>query len=97
LASAVIEARYLLPLSYVVVIDGDLQHDETQLPIMLTALQAGDYDLVVVSRYVEGGDSAGLLDRWRHILSDGGIRLAQALLPIRLTDPVSGFDVAPLT
>ena len=76
-------------------IDGDLQHDETRLPEMLAALQAGGYDLVVGSRHVEGGDNAGLASRWRHVLSDGGIRLAQRLLPVRLTDPMSGFFMLP--
>ena len=29
------------------------------------------------------------------MLSDGGIRLAQAFLPVRLTDPMSGFFMLP--
>ena len=33
--------------------------------------------------------------RWRHLLSDGGIRLAQFFLPVRLTDPMSGFFMLP--
>jgi dolichol-phosphate mannosyltransferase len=64
---------------------------------MLSALQAGGYDLAVASRHVEGGDSAGLSSRWRHMLSDGGIWLAQAFLPVRLTDPMSGFFMLPRT
>ncbi|HEX3991187.1 MAG TPA: glycosyltransferase, partial [Acetobacteraceae bacterium] len=39
------------------VMDADLQHDETQLPKMLALLQGGDLDLVVGSRYVEGGNA----------------------------------------
>ena len=38
---------------------------------------------------------AGLASRWRHILSDGGIRLAQLFLPVRLTDPMSGYFMLP--
>jgi dolichol-phosphate mannosyltransferase len=91
LASAVIEGALSSSADYVAVIDGDLQHDETRLPVMLAALQAGDYDIAVASRHVEGGDSAGLGGRWRHTLSDGGIKLAQAFLPVRLSDPMSGF------
>ena len=34
-------------------------------------------------------------NRWRHMLSDGGIRLAQFFLPVRLTDPMSGFFMLP--
>jgi dolichol-phosphate mannosyltransferase len=95
LASAVIEGALSSSADYVAVIDGDLQHDETRLPVMLSALQAGGYDLAVASRHVEGGDSAGLSTRWRHMLSDGGIFLAHAFLPVRLTDPMSGFFMLP--
>jgi dolichol-phosphate mannosyltransferase len=95
LASAVIEGALSSSADYVAVIDGDLQHDETRLPVMLKALQGGDYDITVASRHVEGGDNAGLSSRFRHVLSDGGIWLAQAFLPVRLTDPMSGFFMLP--
>jgi dolichol-phosphate mannosyltransferase len=95
LASAVIEGALSSSADYVAVIDGDLQHDETRLPVMLSALQAGCFDLAVASRHVEGGDNAGLSSRFRHVLSDGGIWLAQAFLPVRLNDPMSGFFMLP--
>jgi dolichol-phosphate mannosyltransferase len=95
LASAVIEGALSSSATYVAVIDGDLQHDETRLPVMLAALGSGQYDLAVASRHVEGGDNAGLANRWRHALSDGGIWLAQRLLPVKLTDPMSGFFMLP--
>ena len=91
LASAVIEGALSSSARFIAVMDGDLQHDETRLPDMLAALHSGDFDLAVGSRHVEGGDNAGLSSRWRHTLSDGGIRLAQAFLPVRLSDPMSGF------
>jgi len=95
LASAVIEGALSSSADYVAVIDGDLQHDETRLPVMLAALQGSGYDMAVASRHVEGGDNAGLSSRFRHVLSDGGIWLAQAFLPVRLTDPMSGFFLLP--
>ena len=95
LASAVIEGALSSSAPYVAVIDGDMQHDETRLPEMLRALQAGNHDLVVASRHVEGGDNAGLANRWRHALSDGGIWLAQRFLPVKLTDPMSGYFMMP--
>ncbi len=91
LASAVIEGALSSSAVYIAVMDGDLQHDETRLPDMLAALRTGAFDLAVGSRHVAGGDNAGLSSRWRHALSDGGIRLAQAFLPVRLSDPMSGF------
>jgi dolichol-phosphate mannosyltransferase len=91
LASAVIEGALSSSATYIAVIDGDLQHDETRLPVMLAQLHSGEYDLAVASRHVEGGNNDGLASRWRHVLSDGGIWLAQKLLPVKLTDPMSGF------
>jgi len=90
LSSAVIEGAMASSAEYVAVIDGDLQHDETRLRDMLDALRGGA-DLVVGSRHVAGGDSAGLDGRWRHRISGLGIRAAQAVLPVRLSDPMSGF------
>lgn len=95
LASAVIEGALASSAPFVAVIDGDLQHDETRLPVMLAALQAGTCDLAVASRHVAGGTNAGLASRWRHALSDGGIRMAQWFLPTPLSDPMSGFFMLP--
>jgi dolichol-phosphate mannosyltransferase len=95
LASAVIEGGLASSAAFVAVIDGDLQHDETRLPVMLRALQGGAYDLAVASRHVAGGDDTGLANRWRHALSDGGIRLAQMFLPTPLSDPMSGYFMLP--
>ena len=95
LASAVIEGALSSSAQYVAVIDGDLQHDETKLPDMLAALRSGQHDVAVGSRHMAGADDAGLASRWRHMLSNGGIRLAQFFLPVRLTDPMSGFFMVP--
>ena len=97
LASAVIEGALSSSARYVAVIDGDLQHDETRLPVMLNELASGQYDLAVASRHVDGGNNDGLANRWRHMLSDGGIWLAQRVLPVKLTDPMSGFFMLPRT
>nr|WP_294549329.1 glycosyltransferase family 2 protein [uncultured Rhodopila sp.] len=95
LASAVIEGALSSSADYIAVIDGDLQHDETRLPVMLAALRTGGYDIAVASRHVAGGDNAGLGGRWRHFLSNFGIWLARLFLPVRLTDPMSGFFMLP--
>ena len=90
LSSAVIEGALSSSADYVAVIDGDLQHDETRLPVMLAALQGGA-QLAVGSRHVVGGDSAGLSSPLRQKLSQTGIRIAQLLTGARLGDPMSGF------
>jgi dolichol-phosphate mannosyltransferase len=94
LASAVIEGGLASSARFLAVMDGDLQHDETRLPAMLAALMEGA-DLAVASRHVAGGDASGLGSHWRQWLSQGGIRLAQRMLPVRLSDPMSGFFMLP--
>jgi dolichol-phosphate mannosyltransferase len=49
----------------------------------------------VGSRHAEGGDAAGLGSAWRHRVSELGIRIAQLFLPVRLSDPLSGFFAVP--
>ncbi len=90
LAGAVVEGVLASASPYVAVIDADLQHDETRLPAMLVAAQAGA-DLVIGSRYLgAAGPSAGLTP-----LRRAGSRLAawlgRRVLKADLTDPVSGF------
>src|SRR5882757_5788216 len=72
------------------VIDADLQHDETQLPKMLALLQAGEADLVVGSRYIEGG-SADSFDKQRAGFSMLATSVAKKLLRVEIADPMSGF------
>jgi dolichol-phosphate mannosyltransferase len=72
------------------VIDADLQHDETQLPKMLSLLDAGAADLVVGSRYIEGG-SAESFNRQRAGASAIATEVAKRVLGVRIADPMSGF------
>jgi dolichol-phosphate mannosyltransferase len=95
LASAVIEGALASSARFVAVIDGDLQHDETRLPIMLAALRAGEADAIVASRFATGGDAAGLAAPWRHRLSAVAIRVAGVMLRAKLSDPMSGFFMLP--
>jgi dolichol-phosphate mannosyltransferase len=72
------------------VIDADLQHDETQLPKMLALLQGGSADLVVGSRYVEGG-SADSFNKQRAGASALATEVAKRVLRVKIADPMSGF------
>ncbi|HKM61443.1 MAG TPA: glycosyltransferase family 2 protein [Acidisphaera sp.] len=91
LASAVIEGALSSSAQAIAVIDGDLQHDETKVPEMLRDVLSGGYDLAVGTRHAAGADDSGLSSGFRQRLSHAGIRVAQAFLPVRLTDPMSGF------
>jgi dolichol-phosphate mannosyltransferase len=90
LSSAVIEGALSSSADYVAVIDGDMQHDETRIPLMLAACEQGA-DLAIGSRHVAGGDSAGLSSPFRERLSATGIGLARALTGADINDPMSGF------
>ncbi len=71
-------------------IDADLQHDPAILPAMLAELRAGA-ELVVATRYMEGGGVAG---EWNVVRKSGSAlitRLTQRALHVRLRDPMSGF------
>ena len=91
LSSAVIEGVLASSARFVAIMDGDLQHDQTRLGDMIDALARNRCDIAIGSRHVEGGDNAGLANAWRHALSNGGIRLAQMMLPVHVGDPMSGF------
>lgn len=72
------------------VIDADLQHDETQLPKMLALLQTANIDLVVGSRYIEGG-SADSFNKQRAGASQLATEVAKRALRVEIADPMSGF------
>ena len=94
LAGASIEGMLSSSAPVVVIMDGDLQHDETLLPEMLRRIRSGD-DLVIASRFsdvpgAEGGASDGLSST-RLAGSRVATRLARTLLKIDVSDPMSGF------
>jgi dolichol-phosphate mannosyltransferase len=90
LSGACIEGILASSAPYAAVIDADLQHDETQLSTMLKLLQGGEFDLVVGSRYIEGG-SADSFDRQRAGASALATEIAKRVLRVKIADPMSGF------
>jgi dolichol-phosphate mannosyltransferase len=68
--------------------DCDFSHNPADVPRLLAA--AEDADLVLASRYVEGGgtENWGLL---RRVISRGGSLYAQVLLGLRVHDLTGGF------
>ncbi|MDK9695932.1 MAG: glycosyltransferase family 2 protein [Siculibacillus sp.] len=90
LAGACIEGILSSSAPTVAVMDADLQHDETLLPKMLDAIRGGA-ELVVGSRYVEGGSQGDGFSRIRAWGSETATGLARRFLDIDLTDPMSGF------
>lgn len=81
--------------TWVVVMDGDLQHPPELVPLLLAVGEREDADLVVASRYVGQGDASGLSSSWRRTVSSASTVLARTLFPRRVgrlcTDPMTGF------
>jgi len=80
---------YELGYDYVIRVDGDGQHDPRDIPTVLNALEQGDCEMVIGSRFVDGN---GTHTSW---LRAAGILFFRAMLrpilgrPVR--DPTSGF------
>jgi dolichol-phosphate mannosyltransferase len=89
LSQAVIDGFSDTGSEFLACIDADLQHDPGILRSMLHAISDG-CDLVVGSRYVEGGEVKDWV--WsRRLQSRVATKLALLLLGIKLSDPMSGF------
>jgi dolichol-phosphate mannosyltransferase len=90
LSSACVEGMLATIAPYLVVMDGDLQHDESLIPQMLSRLQDTDCEMVLGSRFKEERLCEGL-SAGRERLSHTGIRLANFVLRAELSDPLTGF------
>src|SRR5882672_894457 len=90
LSGACIEGILASSAPLAAVIDADLQHDETQLPKMVALLQGGEAELVVGSRYIEGG-SADSFNKQRAGASQLATEVAKRVLGVKVKDPMSGF------
>lgn len=92
LVSAILEGIRASKGRYILVMDADLSHSPSLIPKMVHELMNSDVDIVVASRYIEGGRISG----WplkRRLISKGAVKLAQYGLPIKkeVKDPMSGF------
>jgi len=77
------------PYRYVLEMDADFSHDPRYLPRFLAEMDAGA-DLVLGSRYVEGGGTVnwGIV---RQIVSKGGSLYARTILGVPVRDLTGGF------
>lgn len=90
LASAVLAGMDVARGRVLVVIDADLQHDETIIVDLVQPILDGSADVAVGSRATAGGDY-GPFARRRRLLSDAGAALARRVLGIAIADPMSGY------
>lgn len=90
LSGACVEGMLASAAPVVAVMDADLQHDEALLPGMLAQIRQGA-ELVVGTRYAEGGQSAAGFSALRQRGSATATWLARRLLNVTISDPMSGF------
>lgn len=90
LSSACIEGILASSAPYVAVMDADMQHDETLLPAMLETLKAEDVDVVIGTRYADGGNIQDW-DRFRARISRLATLLSRFVITAKVSDPLSGF------
>lgn len=90
LSSAVIEGILATAAPVIAVMDGDLQHSEDALPRLIDAIEKGDAEIAVGTRYVDGGGT-GDWDQGRVRMSRLATRAGQIALGTDVSDPMSGF------
>jgi dolichol-phosphate mannosyltransferase len=78
---------------YTCVMDADLQHPPEKVREMLTTARCTDADVVVASRYANGGSYAGLSGTARRVVSVASKYLAQIVFKEarKTSDPLTGF------
>ena len=87
LSSAVVEGLVFSELPYAIVIDGDLQHDLSKIPMLLERLMSGA-DMVLCGR--DFSLDIGLSASRKH-LSQAGNWLLNISLPAKIKDPLTGY------
>ncbi|MCR9121853.1 MAG: glycosyltransferase family 2 protein [Phyllobacteriaceae bacterium] len=91
LSGACLEGMMAANAPVVAVMDADMQHDETRLPVMLAEIADGA-DLVIGSRYVDGTRAGGgFHKKSRAKGSELATSLANMITGNHTTDPMSGF------
>ncbi len=78
---------------YTCVMDADLQHPPGKVREMLEEIRSSGADVVVASRYAQGGSYDGLSGPVRRVISVGSKYLAQVVFKEarKTTDPLTGF------
>ncbi|MBW8785143.1 MAG: glycosyltransferase family 2 protein [Novosphingobium sp.] len=91
LASAAIEGMCATAAPVVAVMDADHQHDPALLPGMFAAVESGEYDMAVASRFTEGASTEAWNQPGREKASGLANRLARKVTGVQLSDPMSGY------
>lgn len=94
LSGAVVAGLRAARADWVVVMDADLQHPPEVVPQLVDEGRRTEADLVVATRYADGGAEAGLANAYRRTVSRSFTVVTRLVFPRSLkpvSDPMSGF------
>jgi len=90
LSSAILDGIQHSSGETVVVMDSDFSHPPKIIPQLIEEIKTSKYDIVIASRYTEGGKVSGWSTK-RKLISKGAKGIAKAGLGVNESDPMSGF------
>jgi len=90
LSSAILDGIQHSSGETVVVMDSDFSHPPKIIPQLIEEIKTSKYDIVIASRYTEGGEVNGWSTK-RKLISKGAKGIAKVGLGVNESDPMSGF------
>lgn len=90
LASAIMSGIQKARGETIIVMDSDFSHPPQIIPKLIDAIKQYQYDIVIASRYVKGGNVEGWSIK-RKIISKTATIIARKSLGVKSSDPMSGF------
>ena len=90
LSSAILDGIQHSSGETVVVMDSDFSHPPKIIPQLIEEIKTSKYDIVIASRYTEGGEVNGWSTK-RKLISKTAKGIAKAGLGVNESDPMSGF------
>jgi len=90
LSSAILDGIQHSSGETVVVMDSDFSHPPKIIPQLVEEIKTSKYDIVIASRYTEGGEVNGWSTK-RKLISKGAKGIAKVGLGVNESDPMSGF------
>ena len=90
LSSAILDGIQHSSGETIVVMDSDFSHPPKIIPQLIDEIKTSKYDIVIASRYTEGGEVTGWSTK-RKLISKGATGIAKAGLGVNESDPMSGF------
>jgi len=90
LSSAILDGIQHSTGEIIVIMDSDFSHPPKIIPQLVEEIRISKYDIVIASRYTEGGEVSGWSTK-RKLISKGATGIARAGLGVNESDPMSGF------